>query len=174
MSDLRFPIGPFVMPASVAPAERAAHLQALRDLPQQLRAAVAGLSEAQLAVPYRPDGWNARQVTHHIADSHMNCFIRFKLALTEDTPTIKPYDEAKWAVLADTATAPLELSLALLDVLQARWVLLLESLDEDAWQCAFRHPEIGVVRLEQALSLYAWHGAHHVAHITAMREREGF
>ena len=174
MSDLRFPIGPFSMPESVEAQTRVAHLQALRDLPQQLRASVAGLSDTQLAVPYRPGGWNARQVVHHLGDSHMNCFIRFKLALTEDTPTIKPYDEAAWALLADSASAPLELSLTLIDVLQERWVMLLESLDEASWQRAFRHPEIGLVRLDQALALYAWHGAHHVAHITEMRTREGF
>lgn len=172
--DLRFPIGRFVMPEVVGVAERAGHVGALGALPGQLRGAVAGLGAAALAVPYRPGGWNARQVVHHVADSHMNCYIRFKLALTEEVPLIKPYDEARWAELADSAGAPLELSLGLVDVLQARWVLLLESLDEGAWRRAFRHPELGVVRLEQAVALYAWHGAHHVAHITALRAREGF
>ena len=139
-----------------------------------MRAAVAGLTPEQLDTPYRPGGWTVRQVVHHVPDSHINSYVRFKLALTEEEPTIKPYDEARWAKLADTATTPVEVSLTLLDSLHSRWVPLLQSLTEADFARQFRHPELGMVRLDRNLALYAWHGKHHVAHITSLRERMGW
>jgi uncharacterized damage-inducible protein DinB len=138
-----------------------------------MRAAVAELMEQQLDMPYRPGGWTVRQVVHHVPESHMNSYVRFKLALTEGDPVIKPYDEALWAKLAD-ADAPIEGSLALLDALHRRWVGLLESMKEGDFERTFRHPELGPVRLDQNLALYAWHGKHHVAHIAALRDRMGW
>jgi uncharacterized damage-inducible protein DinB len=135
----------------------------------RLRAAVAGLSQEQLDTPYRPGGWTVRQVVHHVPDSHLNSYVRFKLALTEDAPTIKPYDEALWAQLPDAAATPIETSLALLEALHHRWVRMLESTSETDFLRAFRHPEIGMIRLDQNLAMYAWHGKHHVAHITSRR-----
>jgi hypothetical protein len=132
------------------------------------------LTEAQLQTPYRPGGWTVRQVVHHVPDSHMNAYIRFKLALTEDNPTIKPYDEAAWALLADTAHTPIQESLALLDALHRRWVVLLESLAPGDFARRLTHPEHGPVTLEWMLQLYAWHGRHHTAHVTALRQREGW
>jgi len=139
-----------------------------------LRAALSGLSEEQLATPYRPGGWTLRQLAHHVPDSHMNSYVRFRLALTEDEPTIKPYLEDKWAELSDAQSAPVELSLSLLDALHARWILLLRSIADDGWQRTFRHPELGLMTLEKNLALYAWHGRHHVAHVTSLRERKGW
>jgi hypothetical protein len=138
-----------------------------------LKAAIARLNEPQLDTPYRPGGWTVRQVVHHLPDSHMNAFVRFKLALTEEEPTIKGYDEARWAQLAD-AKAPTDPSLLLLENLHKRWILLLDSLTPSDWQRKFRHPERGAVTLENNLQLYAWHGRHHVAHITALRERNNW
>ena len=172
--DLRYPVGPFVRPQSVSPSERAANIRAIAGLPANLRAAVDGLSDEQLATPYRDGGWNVRQVVHHIADSHMNSFIRFRLALTENEPTIKPYDEVACAELADSRTSPIELSLTLLDSLHARWITMLESMSDADFARAFRHPEIGLVTLEVNTALYAWHSRHHVAHITSLRERMGW
>jgi hypothetical protein len=137
-----------------------------------LRAAVAGLNEEQLNTPYRDGGWTVRQVIHHVPESHMNAYIRFKLALTEDDPTIKPYNEAAWAETADVRDTPVEVSLALLDNLHNRWVVLLKSMSDADFSKQFRHPELGVVPLEKNLALYAWHGKHHVAHITSLRERK--
>jgi hypothetical protein len=138
-----------------------------------MRAAVAGLTEGQLDTPYRPEGWTVRQLVHHVPDSHLNSYVRFKLALTEDAPVVKPYDEALWAKLADV-TAPVETSLMLLESLHQRWVRVLESMSEGDFARGFRHPELGPVRLEQTLAMYAWHGKHHVAHITALRDRMGW
>lgn len=178
--DLSYPIGKFSFPQSSPVQQRLdqprlvqQRLEWIRDIaeaPLRLRAAVAGLSGEQLETPYRPGGWTVRQVVHHVPESHMNSYIRFKLALTEDTPTIKPYDEALWAKLPDMA-APIEASLALLEALHLRWVRLLEGMSEADFSRFFRHPEIGPVRLDQNLALYAWHGKHHVAHITALRDR---
>jgi DinB superfamily len=137
-----------------------------------LRAATAGLNEEQLNTPYRDGGWTVRQVIHHVPESHMNAYIRFKLALTESEPTIKPYDETAWAETADVRDTPLEVSLALLDNLHKRWVVLLKSMSEADFLKEFRHPELGVVPLEKNLALYAWHGKHHTAHITSLRERK--
>jgi uncharacterized damage-inducible protein DinB len=171
--DLRFPVGRF-RPAAASGAEgRTAQIQTLRLLPERLRAAVAGLSEAQLDTPYREGGWTVRQVVHHIADSHANSYIRFKLALTEDWPTVKPYDEAAWARLADYAT-PIDGSLVLIDALHARWVALLGGLTDAEFARGYNHPEMGRQTLEFTLALYDWHSRHHVAHITALRARMGW
>ena len=143
LDDLRYPIGSFSAPASTTPGIRAAQIQTLRSLPEHLQAAVAGLTDAQLDTPYRDGGWTVRQVVHHVADSHANSYVRFKLALTEDWPTIKPYDEAAWANLADSRRLPVEPSLALIEALHARWVALLESLSEEDFQRGYKHPERG-------------------------------
>jgi hypothetical protein len=139
--------------------------------PAQLRTALGGLSEDQLSMPYRPGGWTLRQLAHHLPDSHMNSYTRFRLALTEENPTIKPYHEDRWADLADARTAPVDLSLRLLEALHARWVMLLRSLAPDDFKRTFQHPELGPMTLERNLALYAWHGRHHVAHVTGLRER---
>ena len=169
-ADLRYPIGKFQPAENVTHIQRRAFIDAIAETPKKLKAAVSGLDEHQLDTPYRPGGWTVRQVVHHVPDSHMNSYVRFKLALTEDEPTIKPYDEARWAELADAKT-PVETSLLLLESLHKRWVLLLNSLTPSDWQRKFRHPERGTVTLENNLQLYAWHGRHHVAHITALRDR---
>jgi uncharacterized damage-inducible protein DinB len=139
-----------------------------------MRTAVQGLSDEQLNTPYRPEGWTVRQVVHHVPESHLNSYIRFKLAITEDEPTIKPYFEDRWAKLDDANTAPVELSLNLLDALHERWVWFLRSLKEGDFQRTFRHPEMGTVSLDKNIALYAWHGRHHVAHVTSLRERMGW
>jgi hypothetical protein len=144
------------------------------EAPAKMRAAVKGLSTEQLNTPYRPGGWTVRQVVHHLPDSHMNAFMRFRWALTEEDPTIKPYDQERWAQLEDSQKAPAEISLTLLEALHQRWVMLLRSLKPRDFARTFRHPELGVVSLEKNLSLYAWHGRHHVAHITSLRERMGW
>ena len=164
-TDLRFPIGRFAWPESVSIEERERCLSRLASTPARLRAVAAGLTDARLATPYRPGGWTVRQVVHHVPDSHINSYVRFKLALTENEPEIKPYDEAAWALLPDTAETPIETSLALLECLHARWVTLLRGLIEEQWQRNLRHPERGLIRLDQLLALYAWHGDHHIAHI---------
>ncbi len=133
-----------------------------------------GLSAAQIDTPSRPEGWTVRQVVHHLPDSHMNSYVRFKLALTEDEPTIKPYAEDRWAELADTRFTPIETSLTLLESLHERWVALLRSLTPEQWKRNFRHPELGLMSLEKTLALYAWHGQHHVTQITSLRERNGW
>lgn len=174
-TDLRYPIGPFVVPDEVTPADRARHIEAIAEAPAALRAAVAGLGAAQLDTPYRPGGWTVRQVTHHVPDSHMGAYARFKLALTERVPVIKPYDEARWAELPDTAGTDLETSLRLLEALHERWLVLLRALAPGEWALGYFHPERGrVLRLDQTLALYAWHGRHHVAHVTRLRDREGW
>ncbi|UUZ83464.1 bacillithiol transferase BstA [Paenibacillus sp. P26] len=162
---LRFPIGEFDNPEEFDPGEVEAWIHEIARSPERLRAAVSGLNARQWDTPYRPGGWTARQVVHHLADSHMNSFIRFKLALTEREPVIKPYDEAAWAQLPDTANADPELSLALLDALHARWSLLLRGLTTEEWHRSFVHPERGLVRLYENTAMYAWHGNHHLAHI---------
>jgi hypothetical protein len=173
LDDPRFPIGRFSPPASSLPGVRAAHIQTLRLLPGLLRAAVAGLNDAQLDTPYRDGGWTVRQVVHHVPDSHMNCYVRFKLALTEDWPTIKPYDEAAWASLAD-GRMPVEISLELVAALHGRWVGLLETLTEDDFQRGYAHPQLGRQNLAQVLALYDWHSRHHTAHIVNLRTRQGW
>ena len=173
---LRYPVGRYAPPpGGITAAQRDEWTRELTALPARLRAAVAGLGEAQLATPYRPGGWTVRQLVHHVADSHMNAQARFKLALTESEPTIKPYDEARWAELPDVGAVDPAVSLALLDALHLRWGALLERLAPDEWARTFRHPERPrPVRLDNALGMYAWHGRHHTAHVTRLREREGW
>jgi uncharacterized damage-inducible protein DinB len=171
MHDLRYPIGKFHYEGPLSEEHKQESLNDIASTPAKLCAAVKDLSEAQLDTPYRPGGWTVRQVVHHVPDSHMNSYVRFKLALTEDEPTIKPYAEDKWAELADTKATPVEVSLALLDSLHDRWVRLLRSLTPDDWKKTFRHPELGTMTLEKTLALYAWHGRHHVAHITELRKQ---
>ncbi len=174
MPDLSYPIGPFRPPtAGLTPAERQAAIAAIAATPESLRQAVAGLSEVQLDTPYRPGGWTVRQVVHHLPDSHLNSYVRFKLALTEEEPIIRTYDQEKWAALPD-ATGPVADSLALLDALHRRWVRLLAEIPAAGWQRRLEHPEMGLLSLDTLLALYAWHGRHHVAHITALRQREGW
>jgi uncharacterized damage-inducible protein DinB len=169
--DLRYPIGKFRWPESVSAKERVGLIETIASAPARLREAVAGLSEDQFDTPYREGGWTVRQVVHHVPESHMNSYIRFKLALTETEPVVKPYDEDAWARLPDVAATPVGVSLQLLDSLHRRWVILLRGLKDSDWKKQFRHPEIGLVSLESNLALYAWHGDHHIAHITQMRLR---
>ena len=171
--DPRYPIGKFAAPQQITRDERIGAIAALADLPTELRNALQGLKFAQINTPYREGGWTVRQLVHHIADSHMNAFIRVRLALTEDWPTIKPYNEAAWATLHDS-TAPIEWSLELLESLHARWVMLLQSLTEEQWQRGFRHPESGPMTIEYATLVYGWHSRHHVAHINHLRAAQGW
>jgi hypothetical protein len=171
MDDLRYPIGKFQFDGAATAEQRAQFIEQVAAAPAQMRHAIDGLSDAQLDTPYRPAGWTVRQVVHHVPDSHLNSYVRFRLALTEHEPTIKPYHEDKWAELSDARTAPVEVSLALLDSLHERWVLLLRSLTPSDWARTFRHPDLGTMSLEKNAALYAWHGRHHVAHITALRDR---
>jgi uncharacterized damage-inducible protein DinB len=169
--DLRYPIGKFKYEKSLTDDERKACLATIEETPAKMRAAVAGLSEEQLDTPYRPDGWTVRQVVHHVPESHLTSYTRFKLAITEDEPTIKPYFEDRWAELDDARQAPIALSLNLLDAVHGRWIWFLRSLKQDDFQRTFRHPELGLVSLDKNVALYAWHGPHHVAQITSLRER---
>ena len=172
--DLRYPIGPFSFEGPLTEAQRQHVIDQIEETPGRLRTAVESLSPQQLDTPYRPAGWTVRQVIHHVPDSHLNSYIRLKLALTEDVPTIKPYREERWAELEDARHAPIDMSLTLLDSLHRRWVLLLRSLTTQDFARTFFHPELGTVSLEQYISLCAWHGRHHVAHITSLRERMGW
>jgi hypothetical protein len=173
-TDLRYPVGQFRRPESLDEAQRRRAIDAIAATPAKLRAALKGLTDAQLDTPYRPGGWTVRQVVHHVPDSHMNAYVRFKLALTEDEPTIKPYDEARWAELADSRETPIETSLVLLERLHERWVTLLRSMRDTDFARRLHHPETGIQRLDQVLALYEWHGAHHVGHIISLRERMGW
>jgi uncharacterized damage-inducible protein DinB len=172
--DLQYPIGRFAWSGENSPEDRLRYFDEIEQAPAHLLAAVAGLSDDQLDTPYRPGGWTVRQVVHHVPDSHLNSYVRFRLALTEDEPTIKPYNESDWAELIDARTAPIEMSLALLESLHRRWVALLRTMTRGNFARQFRHPEQGVVSLDRNLALYAWHGRHHVAHITGLRERMGW
>ena len=163
--DLQYPIGRFEWPAAVTADDRRNWIDQIQQAPARLRAAVEGLTAKQLDTEYRPGGWTVRQVVHHVPDSHLNSYLRFKLALTEEKPTIKPYDQTRWAELTDSRTADVATSLTLLDALHSRWVTLLRSLSDAEMGRQFIHPELGVVVLENNLALYAWHGRHHVAHI---------
>ena len=173
-TDPRYPIGKFSYTVAPSDAEKVQLIAAIEKAPAELRAAVHGLIPQQLDTPYRDGGWTVRQVVHHVPDSHMNAYIRFKLALTEDTPTIKPYAEDLWAKLEDTRSTPVEVSLTLLESLHDRWVRVLKSIQAVQWQRTFHHPEAGVMSLEKSLALYAWHGRHHVAHITELRKKMGW
>jgi DinB superfamily len=174
MSDPRFPIGKFHYEGAPSEEQRAKFIAEIEQTPAAIRAAVQGFGDQQLDTPYRDGGWTVRQVVHHVPDSHMNAYVRFKLALTENEPTIKPYAQDLWAKLDDSKSAPIGASLALLENLHSRWVCLLRSLNEDDWKRTFRHPELGLVPLEKNLALYAWHGKHHTAHITELRKRMGW
>jgi len=169
--DLSYPIGRYEAEETIDEGRRARLIAEIAEAPVQLRLALTGLSEEQLDTPYRPGGWTVRQVVHHLADSHMNAYIRFKLGLTEAAPLIKTYDEKRWAEMPDARTGDVATSLALLDSLHRRWVRCLESLDAQAFRSTLRHPDLGLVSLDRMLGLYAWHGRHHVAHITSLRER---
>jgi uncharacterized damage-inducible protein DinB len=173
-SDIRYPIGPATLDDDLDPARRSELIEQIDRAPAALRAAVGGLDERQLDTPYRPGGWTVRQVVHHVADSHMNAYVRFKLALTEDQPLVKTYEEGRWAELDDARTAPVETSLTLLDTLHRRWVQFLRSMKASDFRRALNHPEHGSISLDQLLSLYGWHGRHHTAHITSLRAREGW
>jgi hypothetical protein len=173
MTDLRYPIGKFHYDGPPNDEQKAKFISEVARTPENLKSSINGLSPVQLDTPYRPEGWTVRQVVHHLPDSHMNSYVRFKLALTEDEPTIKPYAEDRWAELADTKATPIETSLTLLESLHARWVALLRSLTPEQWKRNFRHPELGPMSLEKALAMYAWHGRHHVMQITSLRERSG-
>ncbi len=173
--DLRFPIGRFTMPApELSPEQRRQCIQHIAAAPGALRAAVRDLNPDQLAAPYRPGGWTVGQVVHHVADSHINAVCRFKLALTEDEPVIKPYRQEGWAELADGRDTPLEPSLLLIEGLHERWVRLLRSLTPEDFQRKFIHPESGPQTLDRIVALYSWHGMHHTAHITSLRTRNGW
>jgi hypothetical protein len=172
--DLRYPVGEFKFTGAISDDDRVAFIRRIEETPARMRAAVAGLTEEQIDTPYRPEGWTVRQVVHHVPESHLNSYLRFKLAITEDEPTIKPYFEDRWAALDDARQAPIALSLDLLDALHSRWVWFLRSLQPADFERTFRHPELGIVSLDKNVALYAWHGRHHVAHITSLRERLGW
>jgi uncharacterized damage-inducible protein DinB len=174
MTDPRYPVGKFTYNGPPSEDQKQTFLADIASAPANLRVAVKGLSDTQLDTPYREGGWTVRQVVHHVPDSHMNSYMRFKLALTEDEPTIKPYAEDLWAELADTKATPIEVSLTMLDSLHDRWVRLLRSLKPEDWKRTFRHPELGPMTLEKNLALYAWHGKHHVAHVTELRKQRGW
>jgi len=172
-ADLRYPIGPFSASAPSADGRRRA-IADVAKMPGHLAEAVAGLNEKQLNTPYRPGGWSVRQVVHHVADSHTNAFVRLKLALTEDRPTVSAYDEKKFAELADVAL-PIGVSLELLRGLHARWVAIYEAMTDADWQRMFAHPEYPEpLTLDWQVQMYGWHSRHHVAHITTLRQREGW
>jgi hypothetical protein len=175
MPDLRYPIGRFAYVTPVTDLMRRAAIDDIAALPARMREATAGLDASQLDTPYRPDGWTVRQVVHHVPDSHVNAYIRLKLALTEEAPTITPYDEKAWARLAD-ARMPVEVSLSLLDSIHARWVVLCRDLKPSDWGRTFSHPAYpeGPRTIDWLVQLYAWHSKHHVAHITSLRQREGW
>ena len=175
MDDPRYPIGQFTYQRMQTPDQRLDCIARIAAVPANLREAVTGLSETQLDTPYREGGWTVRQVVHHVPDSHLNAYTRFRLALTEPTPTIRPYLEHRWAELSDARGGPIEISLALIEALHRRWVLLLRSLAPADWELRYLHPEHGREwALDEVLAMYAWHGDHHVAHVTRLRDRMGW
>lgn len=176
MSDPSYPIGKFVpITGEITAEQRGGWITEIAELPAKFRGAVQGLTEAQFDTPYRPGGWTVRQVVHHVPDSHLNAYIRFKLALTEENPTITPYEEARWAELPDTAGTPIGVSLVMLEALHRRWVHLLRSMSEEQWSRTYFHPDHHKsLRLDEMLAMYAWHGKHHTAHITGVRDRMGW
>lgn len=174
MVDPRYPIGTFVPPASFTPELREASIGQVEALPGHLALAVEGLTEARLLHPYREEGWTVAQVVHHVADSHLNAYVRFKLAATEDNPPVKAYNEALWAELADATVTNVQTSLDLLGALHTRWVGFLRALGADQFSRTFSHSTMGPVTIDRALALYAWHGRHHVAHVTTLRDRMGW
>jgi uncharacterized damage-inducible protein DinB len=174
MSNPRYPIGKFSYSGPLTPEQKQQYLNDIEQTPARLRAILNGLSDEQLDTPYREGGWTPRQVAHHIADSHLNSYVRFKLALTEEEPTIKGYKEERWAELPEAKHAPVEVSLTLLDSLHQRWMLMLRSFTDAEWKRTFRHSELGPMSLEKTLALYSWHGRHHVAHVASLREKMGW
>ncbi len=172
--DPRYPVGKFELPKEVTPAMRQAAIDDIAATPGKVRAAVARLSDAQLDTPYREGGWTVRQVVHHVADSHMNAYVRCRLALTETQPTMKPYEEGAWANLEDARSAPVEVSLKLIEPLHERWVWLLRSVKTEDYARTLLHPDFGVKNLDWLLFLYSWHGKHHTAHITQLRKQQGW
>lgn len=171
MTDIRYPVGKFQPESDLSDISRQNLIRQIAEAPAKLREAVKGLTEEQLDTPYRPGGWTVRQVVHHLPDSHMNAYIRFKLGMTEPSPPVKPYKEALWAELVDAKTLPIEPSLTLLDSLHERWTIFLRSMATADFARTINHPESGIIPLDRILQLYAWHGRHHVAHITSLRER---
>jgi hypothetical protein len=171
---LRYPVGRFSRPGAMTGDQRRAAIDSIAKMPATFRQSIRGLDAQRLDTPYRPDGWTVRQVVHHVPDSHMNAFIRFKLALTEDTPTIKPYNEAEWARLEDARSTPIETSLGLLDALHDRWVRILNAMSPSDFHRRLNHPENGVMTLDDMLAMYEWHGRHHTAHVSNLRQRNGW
>ncbi len=169
--DLRYPIGRFALEGNISDEMRERFIKDIEDTPSSLKEAVKGLTTEQLDTPYRPGGWTVRQVVHHLPDSHLNAYTRFKWALTEDSPLIKTYEEARWAELQDSFNTPVEISLDLLTSLHARWIILLRSLDNAELSRTINHPDQGLINLDRMIALYSWHGRHHVAHITSLKER---
>jgi uncharacterized damage-inducible protein DinB len=174
VDEVRYPVGEFRIDREATPEKRKLWIEQMAEAPAKLRTALLGLSEDQLDTRYRNDGWTLRQVVHHLADAQLNGFTRFKLALTEDRPAIKTYEEDLWSQTADGRDAPVNLSVDLLTALHARWVILLKSLTEREFARTFRHPQRGELRIDDAIQLYAWHAIHHTAHITQLRERNGW
>ncbi|HEY3295446.1 MAG TPA: putative metal-dependent hydrolase [bacterium] len=175
MKDPRYPLGKFAPPQVMTPSLRQEMINTIAATPEQIGAAVQGLSDAQLDTPYREGGWTVRQVVHHLPDSHLNAYTRFKLALTEDSPMVKPYDEAAWAMLPDSVSTPIHTSLCFLECLHERWVHVLRAMAESDFARGYRHPDFeGVRSLDFLLAIYAWHGPHHVAHVTELRKRMGW
>jgi hypothetical protein len=172
--DLAYPVGHCEYPEVVSPETRRRHIDDIAAAPARFRDAVRGLDDSQLDTPYRPGGWTIRQVVHHVPDSHMNAYVRFRLALTEEQPTIKPYHQERWAELLDARTEPVTVSLQLIDALHRRWVVLLNAMSDSDFARRFRHPEVGVMRLDTYLASYGWHCRHHAAHITGLRDRMGW
>jgi uncharacterized damage-inducible protein DinB len=173
MIDLRYPVGERPQQIRYSSQEREVLIQTIEDAPENLAPAVADFSISQLDTPYREGGWTVREVVHHMADSHINGFVRMKLALTEDTPTVSTYERNEWPKLADSRM-PIDASVMLLTALHARWTVFLRSIPDQDWIRAFRNPQTGLITLEQALAIYDWHSRHHVAHITGLRERMGW
>ena len=166
LENLRYPVGPLPRhPEPFDPATRAAHISVIEQAPARFRSLVAGITDAQLAATYRPGGWTVRQIVHHVPDSHMNAYIRMKLAATEDSPTVKTYEEGQWAELPEARTAPIDISLALLDALHRRWVAFLRMLPDADMRRPFMHAGWGRVTIEESISMYAWHCRHHAGHI---------
>lgn len=175
METLRYPVGRLDLDAPIAQLDHKGFIDEIASTPGNLRKAVSGFSAEQMATPYRDGGWTVNQLVHHVAESHMQAYPRCKFALTEEKPIIKPYDEAKWAETPDVASTPAEVSLSLLDALQIRWVNLLRGLTPEQMQCAYFHPGHGrLITIERMVAMYAWHGRHHVAHVTKLRERNGW
>ena len=172
--DPSYPIGKFEMPKQITPARRQQAIEEIASTPAKMRAAVKGLNDAQLDTPYRAGGWTVRQLVHHVPDSHLNAYVRLKLALTEDKPTIKPYDEDAWSRLADSSSTPIEVSLSLLSNVHDRWDRIWRSLKPEQFSRTLIHPENGERNVDWLLFLYEWHGKHHAAHITELRKQKGW